>query len=193
MLHFGSLDERVNATWPGYEKTLKANDADYVAHFYDGANHGFHNDSTGRYVPADAELSWSRTIEFFKKNLAGAWEEAMTRLSDGLSNASTILNDKGTDSKRRAPVHDSLLENLRTQAGIVRAMGQTLDKPEMVKLATRVEQELLRFSAATLRANPDVRDRIGKKCAEVSNKAKLEAHTTAKRMDEMMDEMEDFI
>jgi len=72
MLHFGSLDERVNATWPGYEKTLKANDADYVAHFYDGANHGFHNDSTGRYVPADAELSWSRTIEFFKKNLAGA-------------------------------------------------------------------------------------------------------------------------
>ena len=71
MLHFGGLDERINATWPDYEKTLKDSHADYVAYFYDGANHGFHNDSTGRYAPADAELSWSRTIEFFKKHLAG--------------------------------------------------------------------------------------------------------------------------
>jgi len=71
MLHFGALDERVNATWPDYEETLKSNNAEYVAYFYEGANHGFHNDSTSRYVPADAELSWLRTIEFFKKNLAG--------------------------------------------------------------------------------------------------------------------------
>ena len=65
MLHFGSLDERVNATWPDYENVLKANDAEYVAYFYEGAHHGFHNDSTSRYSPEDAELSWSRTIEFF--------------------------------------------------------------------------------------------------------------------------------
>lgn len=71
MLHFGSLDERVNATWPDYEKILKANDAEYVAYFYEGANHGFHNDSTSRYAPADAELSWSRTIEFFTEKLSG--------------------------------------------------------------------------------------------------------------------------
>jgi len=71
MLQFGSLDERVNATWSDYEKTLKANDAEYVAYFYEGANHGFHNDSTSRYSPDDAELSWSRTIEFFTKNLSG--------------------------------------------------------------------------------------------------------------------------
>jgi carboxymethylenebutenolidase len=70
MLHFGGLDERVNATWPDYEKVLIANDADYVAYFYDGVNHGFHNDSTGRYAPEEAELSWSRTIEFFEEKLS---------------------------------------------------------------------------------------------------------------------------
>lgn len=69
LLQFGSLDKRVNATWPEYEKTLKANKATYIAYMYEGANHGFHNDSTGRYSPKDAELSWQRTIEFFKKHL----------------------------------------------------------------------------------------------------------------------------
>jgi len=38
-------------------------------HVYEGANHGFHNDSTGRYDEADAKLSWQRTVEFFKKHL----------------------------------------------------------------------------------------------------------------------------
>ena len=71
MIHFGSLDERVNATWPDYEKVLKANGADYVAYFYEGAHHGFHNDSTSRYSPEDAELSWKRTVEFFNENLSG--------------------------------------------------------------------------------------------------------------------------
>ncbi len=70
MLHFGSLDTRINDTWPGYERTLKANGAEYVAYFYEGANHGFHNDSTTRYSPADAELSWSRTLEFFGEHLS---------------------------------------------------------------------------------------------------------------------------
>jgi carboxymethylenebutenolidase len=70
MLHFGGLDERVNATWPEYEKILEENKVDYVAHVYEGVNHGFHNDSTGRYAPAEAELAWSRTIEFFSKHLS---------------------------------------------------------------------------------------------------------------------------
>lgn len=70
MLQFGGLDKRVNATWPEYEKTLKANKANYIAHTYAGVNHGFHNDSTGRYAPKEAELSWARTIEFFNKHLA---------------------------------------------------------------------------------------------------------------------------
>jgi carboxymethylenebutenolidase len=70
MLQFGSLDKRVNATWPDYKATLDKNDARYTAHFYEGAMHGFHNDSTGRYAQEDAELAWSRTLAFFGEELA---------------------------------------------------------------------------------------------------------------------------
>jgi carboxymethylenebutenolidase len=70
MLQFGGLDKRVNDTWPDYERVLKANGADYVAHFYEGVNHGFHNDSTARYAPEEAELAWSRTVGFFRQHLS---------------------------------------------------------------------------------------------------------------------------
>jgi len=71
MLQFGELDKRVNDSWPAYEQVLKENGADYVAYVYEGVNHGFHNDSTGRYAPEAAELAWSRTIEFFREHLVG--------------------------------------------------------------------------------------------------------------------------
>lgn len=70
LIHFAEQDRRVNATWPDYEAVLKANNADYIAHFYEGAQHGFHNDSTSRYSPEDAELSWQRTLAFFNEHLA---------------------------------------------------------------------------------------------------------------------------
>ena len=70
MLQFGELDKRVNKSWPDYEAALKGMDADYQAYVYEGANHGFHNDSTGRYDEENAELAWGRTLEFFKKHLA---------------------------------------------------------------------------------------------------------------------------
>lgn len=69
LLQFGSEDKRVNATWPDYEQVLKSNKARYTAHFYEGAMHGFHNDSTARYSEKDAELAWSRTLEFFNNEL----------------------------------------------------------------------------------------------------------------------------
>ena len=69
LLQFAELDERVNATWPDYEAQLKENGADYKAYIYKDANHGFHNDSTSRYDPQDAELAWTRTIDFFNKHL----------------------------------------------------------------------------------------------------------------------------
>jgi len=69
LLHFAELDKRVNATWPEYEALLKANKVPYEAFVYPGVNHGFHNDSTGRYNEAAAELAWSRTLDFFKKQL----------------------------------------------------------------------------------------------------------------------------
>ena len=70
MIQLAELDERVNATWPDYEASLKANGVDYVMHMYPGANHGFHNDSTSRYDPEAAELAWTRTIEFFRDQLS---------------------------------------------------------------------------------------------------------------------------
>ena len=70
MIHFAEQDKRVNASWPAYEAVLKANNAEYVAHVYKGAQHGFHNDSTSRYSPEDAELSWTRTLDFFNTHLA---------------------------------------------------------------------------------------------------------------------------
>ncbi len=33
-------------------------------------NHGFHNDSTGRYDAENAKLAWDRAIASFKKHLA---------------------------------------------------------------------------------------------------------------------------
>lgn len=69
LLHFGELDERVNAGWPAYEEALKANGKKYEAYMYPNANHGFHNDTTPRYDEEAAKLAWDRTIKFFKENL----------------------------------------------------------------------------------------------------------------------------
>lgn len=70
LLHFAEDDQGVNATWPDYEKALKANNLSYEAHTYPGTRHGFHNNSTPRYNEAAANLAWDRTIAFFKKHLA---------------------------------------------------------------------------------------------------------------------------
>lgn len=69
LLHYAELDTRVNAGWPAYEAALKAAGAEFEAFIYPKVNHGFHNDTTPRYDKAAAELSWSRTIAFFKKKL----------------------------------------------------------------------------------------------------------------------------
>lgn len=69
LLHFGELDKRVNAGWPAYEAALKKHGKVYEAFTYEGANHGFHNDTTPRYDREDAELAWKRTITFFKDHL----------------------------------------------------------------------------------------------------------------------------
>jgi carboxymethylenebutenolidase len=69
MLHYASLDTRVNAGWPAYEEALKANGSTYTAYMYEGANHGFHNDTTPRYDEAAAKLAWQRTLDFFNKYL----------------------------------------------------------------------------------------------------------------------------
>lgn len=69
LLHYASLDTRINAGWPAYEQALKAAGVSYTVHFYEGANHGFHNDTTPRYDEAAAKLAWQRTLEFFERHL----------------------------------------------------------------------------------------------------------------------------
>ena len=69
LIHYAGLDARINGGWPAYEEALKANKADYAAHIYEGANHGFHNDTTPRYDEKAAKLAWERTLAFFNKNL----------------------------------------------------------------------------------------------------------------------------
>ena len=69
LLHYAGLDQRINARWPEYETALKANGKTYTAHMYEGANHGFHNDTTPRYDEAAATLAWQRTVDFFNQHL----------------------------------------------------------------------------------------------------------------------------
>jgi carboxymethylenebutenolidase len=69
LLQYAGLDQRVNAGWPAYEEALKANGKTYTAHMYEGANHGFHNDTTPRYDEAAAKLAWERTLAFFARYL----------------------------------------------------------------------------------------------------------------------------
>jgi carboxymethylenebutenolidase len=71
LLHYAGLDTRVNAGWPAYEEALKAANVPYTAYVYEGANHGFHNDTTPRYDEAAAKLAWTRTLDFFNKYLKG--------------------------------------------------------------------------------------------------------------------------
>ncbi|MFK8007113.1 MAG: dienelactone hydrolase family protein [Saprospiraceae bacterium] len=70
LVQLGELDKRVNEGWPAFEEALKKNGKTYDAHIYPKANHGFHNDTTGRYDKEMAQLAWKRTIDFFKKNLS---------------------------------------------------------------------------------------------------------------------------
>ncbi|WP_316738889.1 dienelactone hydrolase family protein [Pedobacter aquatilis] len=70
MMHYGGLDERINAGIPAYENALKEHNIDYKIYIYDNVNHAFNNNtSPTRYNEAAAQLAWQRTIELFKSKL----------------------------------------------------------------------------------------------------------------------------
>jgi carboxymethylenebutenolidase len=70
MMHYGGLDERINAGIPAYEQALKENHIDFQIYVYDGVNHAFNNNtSPTRYNEAAAKLAWERTVGLFKKKL----------------------------------------------------------------------------------------------------------------------------
>ncbi|HEU4472202.1 MAG TPA: dienelactone hydrolase family protein [Flavisolibacter sp.] len=69
-LHYGGLDERINAGIAAYEEALKKNGVTYEQYIYEGVNHAFHNDTAPtRYNEAAAKLAWQRTLDFFAKHL----------------------------------------------------------------------------------------------------------------------------
>lgn len=71
MMHYGGLDERINAGIPAYEAALKAANIDYKIFIYDGVNHAFNNNtSPTRYNETAAKLAWQRTIDLFKSKLS---------------------------------------------------------------------------------------------------------------------------
>jgi carboxymethylenebutenolidase len=70
MLHYGGLDERINAGIPAYEAALKAAHTSYELFIYQGVNHAFNNDtSPARYNAEAAKLAWERTLRLFKEKL----------------------------------------------------------------------------------------------------------------------------
>ncbi|MCK8493473.1 dienelactone hydrolase family protein [Spirosoma sp. RP8] len=69
-LHYGGLDERINAGIPAYEEALKKAGVPYELYVYEGAQHAFNNDTAPtRYNEAAAKLAWERTIKFLKDKL----------------------------------------------------------------------------------------------------------------------------
>jgi carboxymethylenebutenolidase len=70
MLHYGELDERINAGIAEFEAALKSNNKPYELYMYEAAHHAFNNNTNAsRYHKEAAELAWSRTIAFFRKHL----------------------------------------------------------------------------------------------------------------------------
>ena len=70
MCHYAENDARINAGIPGFEAALKKAGIDYQIFIYEGAGHGFNNDSAPeRYHKEAATQAWKRTIDFFRQKL----------------------------------------------------------------------------------------------------------------------------
>ena len=66
LLHYGGLDERINAGIPAYEAALKQNNIDYKLFIYEGVNHAFNNDtSPTRYNEAAARAGMAKDHSAF--------------------------------------------------------------------------------------------------------------------------------
>ena len=69
LIHYAALDERINQGIPAFEAALKKSSVDYQIFVYEGAQHGFFNDTRPRYHEEAAKLAWERTINFFEQKL----------------------------------------------------------------------------------------------------------------------------
>ncbi len=70
LLHYAGLDEGIDKGIPAYEEALKKASVDYKIYMYEGAQHGFNNDTNpARYNKEAAQHAWQRTISFLKEKL----------------------------------------------------------------------------------------------------------------------------
>jgi len=69
MVHAAEVDERINASWPEFERALQAAHVRYERFLYPGTQHGFNNNTTPRYDAAAAKLAWERTLTFFNSTV----------------------------------------------------------------------------------------------------------------------------
>jgi carboxymethylenebutenolidase len=70
LLHYAGVDEGINKGIPAYEEALKKASIDCRLYMYEGAKHGFNNDTwADRYNKEAAQVAWQRTISFLKEKL----------------------------------------------------------------------------------------------------------------------------
>lgn len=71
LLNYAADDPLVNPQRAAFEEALKKAGIDYQAFVYEGAGHGFEDDSLPDTYSRDAaELAWSRTMDFLKETAA---------------------------------------------------------------------------------------------------------------------------
>jgi carboxymethylenebutenolidase len=69
LVHYAGEDERINAGILELEAALKKASVEHEILIYEGAKHGFMNNTKDWYNKDAAKLAWKRTIEFFKEKL----------------------------------------------------------------------------------------------------------------------------
>jgi carboxymethylenebutenolidase len=67
--HYAGEDERINAGIPEFEAALKKASVEHEIHVYDGARHGFMNNTKDGYNEGAAKLALKWMIAFFKEKL----------------------------------------------------------------------------------------------------------------------------
>ena len=70
LANYGETDQRVTSGVAATEAAMKRLGKSYDYKIYPGAGHAFFNDTGPRYDSAAAADAWSRTLAFFKQNLA---------------------------------------------------------------------------------------------------------------------------
>ena len=70
--NYGELDKPISSQVPRLAEDIKKNGKSYDYKIYPDAPHAFNSDvREDRYRPEAAKDAWSRTLDFFKKNLQG--------------------------------------------------------------------------------------------------------------------------